>query len=124
LIDTRSCERQELVSTGFKELKMEPFNLIVIRDLIQNHKETRVKVAIPHKDRINAERETAHMATVKAAKAAGTAEPPVPATVNNTSEEVAQAVYQELLAKKNKYPKCVENYNELAKKFDTHNKKS
>lgn len=102
---------------------MEPYNLIVMRDLIQNHNETRGGVAIAHRNRINKERETAHIAAVNAAKAAGTAEPPAPATVNNTSEEVAQATYDELSANQGKFPKCVEKYDKLAKQFDAHNKK-
>ena len=92
-------------------------------DLIQNHKETRVDVAIVHKDRINKERETAYNVEVKAAQAAGTAEPPAPATVNNTSEEVAKATYDELFANQVKFPKCVEKFNELAKQFDAHKNK-
>ncbi len=102
---------------------MKPYNLIVMRDLIKNHEETRVEVAIVQKNRINKERETAHMEVVKAAKAAGTAIPPPPAELKNTSKEVAKATYDELSANEDKYPKCVEKYNELAKQFDTHKKK-
>jgi uncharacterized membrane protein YqiK len=97
---------------------MEPLNLIVMRDLIQNHQQTRVDVAIDHKNRINKERETAHAAAANAAKAAGTAAPAAPANVNNTSEEVARATYDTLHADQAKYAASVARYNELAKQFD------
>lgn len=98
---------------------MEAFNLIVMRQLIQNHEATR-KVAIKHKNAMNNQQQAAYQAAV-AATTAGQSPPPEPVALNNTSEEVVRAAYNEIAADEANHPASVEKYDARVERFKKHN---
>lgn len=99
---------------------MEPANMIVMKQLIEQHKPTRM-LAIAHKNAMHAQRQAVHQAAVAAAAAAGQPPPPAPEVLGNVSLEVMQATDAEIRGNEAAHQQSVDRYYEMVKQYDKHN---